>query len=99
MCLRRENPEIPSYATKVGKNTYLWRNILPIGDTNSTTVPEYPYTNNAFYISKTIDFYLKRQDPDGSRGLYAGETFPNDVFGKIKKASQYEYKEKSVPVC
>jgi len=99
MCLRRENPEIPPYATKVGKNTYLWRNILPIGDTNSTTVPEYPYTNNAFYISKTIDFYLKRQDPDGSRGLYAGETFPNDVFGKIMKTSQYEYKEKSVPVC
>ena len=99
MCLRRENPEIPEYAIKVGKNTYLWRNILPIGDENSTTVPEYPYTNNAFYISKTIDFFLKRQDPDGSRGLYAGETFPNDVFGKIKKASQYEYKEESVPVC
>ena len=99
LCLRKANVEIPSYATKLGKNTYLWRNILPIGDDNSTETPEYTYTNNAFYISKTIDFFLKRQDPDGTRKLYAGDTFPNDVAGKIKKVSKYEYKEEVVPVC
>lgn len=99
MCLRRANIEIPEYATKIEKNIFLWREILTIGDEKSTTVPEYPYTNDAFYISKTIDFFLKRQDPDGSQGLYAKDYFPNDVFGKIEKTSNYEYKDEIIPVC
>lgn len=98
LMLRRKNHDIPDYAVKLDNNRYVWRNVLNIGDTNST-VPEYPYTNNAFYISKTIDFFLKRQDPDGSNGMYAKDTFPNDVFGKIHKRSNYEYKDKIIPVC
>ena len=96
--LRKKNSEIPDYAVKLDNNSYVWRNVLEIGDSNAST-PEYPYTNNAFYVSKTIDFFLKRQDPEGSNGLYAKDTFPNDVFGKIQKRSKYEYKDKIIPVC
>ena len=99
LCLRRQNYAIPEYAVRAGKNTYLWRDMLSVNETGSGEIPEFTYTNNAFYVSKTIDFFLKRQDPDGNIGLYAKDVFPNDIIGKIKKNSIYEYKEEIVPVC
>ena len=99
LCLRRQNYAIPEYAVRAGKNTYLWRDMLSVNETGSGEIPEFTYTNNAFYVSKTIDFFLKRQDPDGNLGLYAKDVFPNDIIGKIKKDSIYEYKQEIVPVC
>jgi len=99
LCLRRQNYAIPDYAVMAGKNTYLWRDLLSVNETGSGEIPEFTYTNNAFYVSKTIDFFLKRQDPDGDIGLYAKDVFPNDIIGKIKKDSIYEYKEEITPVC
>ena len=96
LCIRKPNPAIPSYAARVGSNTYLWRNIVSIEDNESI---EYVYTNNAFYISPVINFYLKRQDPHDTNHLYAKDLFPNDISGKQQKKSIYEYEENIEPVC
>lgn len=98
---RRKNENIPSYAIKVDDNKYLWRDVLKPGDDGVKNLPEYAFANNSFYISNQINFYLRRQDPQGWTGLYAdGEHyFPNDVFGNIRKESNYEYKEESEVIC
>lgn len=96
---RRKNEDIPSYAEKVGKNKYLWRNVLRVGDMNTQELPEYAYANDAFYITNEINFFLKRQDPNGWNGLYCKEGFPNDIPGNIKKESNYIYKEEKEVIC
>lgn len=101
--IRRMNVEIPNYAFRIGNNQFLWRNIINIGEVSST-LPEYLFTNNTFYINKKVDFFLKRQDPhkNNSVGLYTGNianSFPQDVAGISTIASNYEYKEESEMKC
>ena len=97
--LRRKNIDIPSYAVKVGKNKFLWRNVLNVGNRDAQDLPEYVFANGCFYLNKNINFFLKRQDGDGKSGLYCKETFPNDIYGNIKQPSNYEYKDESVVIC
>lgn len=96
---RRKNEDIPSYAEKVGKNKYLWRNVLRVGDMDIQELPEYAYANDAFYVTKEINFFLKRQDPQGWNGLYCKDGFPNDIPGNIKPESNYIYKEEREIIC
>lgn len=58
--------DIPSYAkvVKDGSCRYYWREILPNGIEDDEKI--YTFTNGAFYITSQIDFYLRRQDPDGT---------------------------------
>ena len=96
---RIKNEEIPPYAEKVGKNKYLWREVLKPGNMDIQNLPEYAYSNNAFYISNEINFFLKRQDPQGWNNLYYENGFPNDIRGNIKKESNYIYKEEKEIIC
>ena len=96
---RIKNEEIPLYAEKVGKNKYLWREVLKPGNMDIKNLPEYAYSNNAFYISNEINFFLKRQDPQGWNNLYYEDGFPNDIPGNIKKESNYIYKEEKEVIC
>jgi hypothetical protein len=91
--LRGKNYDIPDYAFKMGNNMYMWRETLDYGEISEDEVPEYTFANNAFYLTPIIRFYLKRQDPDNTVRLYAKEHFPNDIFGNIKKISNYYYEE------
>lgn len=97
--LRGKNYDIPDYAFKFGTNTYMWRDVVTPGEKAEIDVPEYTFTNDAFYITPIIRFYLKRQDPDDSIGLQAKELFPNDVFGNIKKQSNYYYEDEPQDLC
>jgi protein involved in sex pheromone biosynthesis len=75
-----DNIEAPSYARvlKDGTCRVIWRNVLNNGfNMSDKTVDEYPFTNGAFYINKTINLYLKRQDPYNYWGLYSS----NDIKG------------------
>jgi hypothetical protein len=72
--LRRNNRDIPIYATKVGKNTYIWREILKPGDEKTQELEEYIFSNKSFYINKDINFYLRRKDPNGLYGLQTKES-------------------------
>lgn len=101
LVLRRKNIDIPDYATYIGGNQYLWRNIINIGDTRATTIDDYIFANGYFYITQSINFFLKRQDPFASNGLYFdGEDkypfFPNDPSGVRQKENNYILKETSV---
>jgi hypothetical protein len=70
--LRGQNVEIPEKAARLGVNTYLWRNPVDILDITNTDseVNSYVFANNAVYIDKCFNFYLKRQDPYNVNGLY-----------------------------
>lgn len=80
-----------AYALNDGSGRYLWRNVRRVGDVNNRELPEYPFTNGCFYIQKSIDFFLKRQDPFGYTGLYYNN-FPNDVEGNQEEGQDtYSY--------
>ena len=89
--LRGKNYDIPDYAFRAGNNAYIWRDVLY--DAKDSSVPDYTFTNGAFYLTPIIRFYLKRQDPNNSIGLYVKDSFPNDVYGNIEKKSNYYYEE------
>lgn len=101
LILRRKNKEIPDYATYIGGNRYLWRNLINIGDINSTELDNYVFANGYFYITNRVDFFLKRQDPFSTNGLYFdGDSnypcFPNDPSGDKQKENYYLTKETEV---
>jgi hypothetical protein len=99
--LRRKNPDIPIYGEKINTNQYVWRDILRVGDSKIKDLEEYPYANGYLYINKTINFFLRRQDPDGSMGLYdvTDQIFPNDIYGNIIEDSIYNYKDEEENQC
>ena len=97
--LRLKNYDIPSYAYKVATNVYLWRDVLNVGNKDTVELTEYPFANGHFYINKDINFFLKRQDPFGYNGLYSESKYPNDIYGNVKKTSNYEYKDEKNRIC
>lgn len=99
LIFRKINENIPSYATQVGQNKYIWRKVLSVGDMDAAELPEYDYANNAFYITKEINFFLKRQDPKGWNHLYCSDGFPNDISGKNMTVSNYEYMKETQSIC
>jgi hypothetical protein len=98
LCLRVHNPNIPDYAKNVSVNMFLWRDIIPAVESDNEELSTYPYANNALYIDKCINFFLKRQDPDKMNGLYYDGKFA-DVEGKIEKESNYVYIPEAENIC
>lgn len=90
------NPEKPAQAYELddGTGRYLWRDRLSDRDlTIGDELYDSMFTNGAHYFTKSINFYLRRQDPTGEYGL---NTSPVDIFtgaaeGKIKDVSVAEY--------
>lgn len=83
-----DDAEIPKYANiiKDGSCRYYWRDVLSNGFDDNATVENYPYANDAIYITKSINFYLKRQDKNGDCRMriynakrYVDEYEPNGV--------------------
>lgn len=70
--LRAKNTDIPEKASRLGINTYLWRETVKTTDFNNTEseVNNYVFANNALYVDTCFNFYLKRQDPYKVNGLY-----------------------------
>lgn len=97
--LRRKNNNIPDYATRIDHNKFLWRDLYRPGELMDSNLTQYPFANNAFYINKEINFFLKRQDPYGYSGLYCSQAFPNDVAGNHKEEDNYVYKTEEDIVC
>ena len=97
--LRRKNNNIPDYATRIDHNKFLWRDLYRPGELLDSDLTQYPFANNAFYINKEINFFLKRQDPYGYSGLYCSQAFPNDVAGNHKEEDNYVYKTEDEIIC
>lgn len=70
--LRAKNPDIPERASRLGVNTFLWRDTADILDISSldSDINSYVFANNAIYVDTSFNFYLKRQDPYKVNGLY-----------------------------
>lgn len=97
--LRKKNIDIPDYASRVDHNKFLWRGLYRPGELMDSDLTQYPFANNAFYINKEINFFLKRQDPYGYSGLYCSQAFPNDVKGNHRQEDNYVYKTEEDIVC
>lgn len=93
------NTEIPEYANRIGRNKYIWREVYDNGDIRADKIPDRVFTNGATYITETINFYLRRQDPDGKSGLnLLDDPIPN-IIGNILPESNYLYKEEMDTTC
>jgi hypothetical protein len=56
--------KIPDYATQIAPNIYKWRDIMEIGEFDSTgNGVDYPFEDGAHYIYLDKRFYFQRQDP------------------------------------
>lgn len=98
--IRRKNEEIPYYAEKVkGTNNYIWRNVMRSGENGIVDLPEYTFSNGAFYIHTGINFFLKRQDPKNWVGMQCSNAYPNDIGGNIMQSSIYDYKDETYIIC
>jgi hypothetical protein len=62
---------VPMYAKfSINTRKFCWRmTIDPSKLTNDSDLFDIPFSNGRFYIHKNINFFAKRQDPDGKYGL------------------------------
>lgn len=100
LVLRRKNENIPDYATYIGGNQYLWRDVINIGDNRIQELDDYIFANGYFYITQSVNFFLKRQDPFATNGLYFdGDNlypcFPNDPSGALQPENNFITKDTS----
>lgn len=68
----KPNVEQPknSYELTDGSGRYLWREYLNDNEYDKNSpISKYVFTNGAHYINKSINFFLRRQDPDGRYNL------------------------------
>lgn len=74
--LIKKSDEVPDYARLIndGSCRYVWREVVANGMEGGEKV--YPFTNDAFYVQRQINFFLRRQDPKkenlGYKGGYSG---------------------------
>ena len=71
---------------------------MSASESDDETLSSYPFANGALYIDRCINFYLKRQDPEGINGLYYHGAFP-DIEGRIQLPSNYEYIPEPEVIC
>lgn len=90
----------PSYAVEYenGTGKYTWRELKDDSEyeAEKDEIGDYIFTNGCHYINKNINFFLRRQDPDGSYGLSnsSSEFFMLSnlsIFGNTKDIKYEEY--------
>ena len=99
--IRRNNRDIPFYAVKADKNTYIWREIMKPGNDKTQELEEYIFSNKSFYVSKNINFYLRRQDPNGLYGLQTDDKYVAPDLGgtKLDTSAADTYVEEDEAEC
>ena len=62
---------VPTYAKlSEGTRKFVWRTVVaPSEMAQDDELYNTPFTNGRFYLEKNINFFLKRQDPNGKYGL------------------------------
>jgi len=86
----------PLYSTDLGDGRLLWRDLLSLGFSDTSTPPlDYPFTNGTHYLYKNIFLNVRRQDPFSLTDLYYQPTSPNDPrdpLGDPLDGDNYEIK-------
>lgn len=77
------NEDVPDYCQDQFNGKCSWKIFLKQGetDTDESKRIEFIYTNGCLYITKSFNFFLKRQDPFGLYGIRKN-TFPSDLNSK-----------------
>ena len=106
--------DIPSQAIilKDRSFSYIWRDIIPNGFDADSSIEEYPFANNAFYIERNINLYLRRQrevyyeDSENNEVVnrdgeycYIPETEDVDEVNTTPSANNYENMIKEIEEC
>ena len=97
--LYKKNPDMPdtAYDLEDGTGRYLWRELLSSAEVPTTSdLYDSYFTNGAHYFHKNINFYLKRQDPEGVYGIGNEPADLVEMFiinNKEKDVSYAEYVE------
>jgi hypothetical protein len=65
---------VPTYATFVKSNlSFTWKSLDLMSECNyGDELYNLPFANDRLYIEKNINFFVKRQDPNGKFGLLYG---------------------------
>ena len=92
-----KSEEIPSYATLMddGSCRYVYRELHQNGFDDSADIETYPFTNGSLYINKTLNFFLRRQNYDGTTDLRS-KTYPYDIVTNsisYEKENNYYHEE------
>lgn len=98
---------IPSYAERYPDNSgrYLWRGLKNFSEVSpESEIYGLPFANGAHYIYKGLNFFLRRQDPDGKYGLNVTEEkliekslkSKNKIAGLIRKSQTRPEVEEAV---
>jgi hypothetical protein len=95
-----KNKTVPSYAyySGDGSGKRMWRKILLESELNQDSgIYERPYANGAIYLHDDINFYVRRQDPDGRYGLQyiyerVGDYANFTISGNKKDMPDVDYK-------
>ena len=77
--IKPENVPDNAYFMKDGSCRFLYRKLYQNGFYNESNIESYPFTNNALYVNKSFNFYLRRQNPDGTNELKS-KNYPYDIF-------------------
>jgi hypothetical protein len=105
--LFKHNSEKPYYAYELNDGTgrYIWRDLKSESELRTDSeLYNSVFTNGAHYPHKTINFFLKRQDPKGDYGLQYGNGVPSKVLnlivdGERTDISGYDYTEEEDMTC
>lgn len=101
---------IPFYAKliKDGSCRFYWREILQNGFDTNANVEIYPFTNNALYINRNVNFYLRRQNPskkvDNLHNLSLNNTYityedSGELLDSIIEREDNYVSEKNIKEC
>lgn len=96
-----KSEDIPSYATLLqdGSCRYVYRKLYQNGTYVNSSVETYPFTNGSLYINKSINFYLKRQNPNGESDLRT-KTYPYDITSNtISFSKENKYYNEEEIIC
>lgn len=76
--------DVPSYAVNLDDGRLVWRDLLDMGFSDTTTKSlDYPFLNGTHYLYNNTCFYLKRQDPFNIWDLFHTEYPPDPIGEKI----------------
>ncbi len=96
--LFKKDNTTPSYATfaKDGSCRFIWRNVINNGFDNDSDIENYPFFNGALYVTKQINLFVKRQDPNE----YANFITSMDIVPNVTNfLDEDNYSEESDIVC
>lgn len=87
----------PKYAvlSKEGSCYYMWRDIIENGFDDVDKIEQYPFTNGAFYVNKSINLFVRRQDPNGDANLQSA-SYPFDPSPQTYQETDNYYQEQDI---